>query len=65
MEEIILQTKRNGLTIKIRHAKVVFCGASKAGKTSFSRLLRNIPFEQNYNSTGIGDSKQVLISSNI
>ncbi|XP_065910359.1 uncharacterized protein [Dysidea avara] len=62
MEKIIRQAKRDGLTIKIRHAKVVFCGSSKAGKTSFSRLLRNIPLEDSYISTGVGDSKQVLIS---
>ena len=62
MEKIIRQAKRDGLTIKIRHAKVVFCGSSKAGKTSFSHLLRNIPLEDSYISTGVGDSKQVLIS---
>jgi len=65
MEEVIRRAKRDGLTIKVRHAKVVFCGASKAGKTSFSRLLRNIPLDQNYNSTGVGDSKQILISNKV
>ena len=65
MEEVICKAKREGLTIKIRHAKVVLCGASKAGKTSFSRLLRSLPFEKNYRSTGAGDSKQILLSSKV
>ena len=65
MEEIIYQAKKDGITIKLRHAKVVFCGASKAGKTSFSRLLRNIPFDENYKSTEVGNATQVLISGKV
>ena len=37
---MLQQAKNEGLTINVRHAKVIFCGASCAGKTSFSRLLK-------------------------
>ena len=58
---MLQQAKNEGLTINVRHAKVVFCGAAKAGKTSFSRFLRNEEHVADYKSTATGDSKQVLI----
>ena len=48
--------------MKVRHAKVLFCGASGAGKTSFCRLLKNIPWDEKWNSTGLGESQQIMIS---
>jgi len=48
--------------MQVRHAKVLFCGASGAGKTSFCRLLKNIPLDEKCNSTGLGDSQQIIIS---
>ena len=59
---MVQQAKSEGLTINVRHAKIVFCGAAKAGKTSFSRLLRNEEHDTVYESTPAGDTKQVLIS---
>ena len=48
--------------MKVRHAKVLFCGASGAGKTSFCRLLKNVPLDGKWNSTGLGESQQIMIS---
>ena len=53
--------KENNLTIKVRHAKVMVCGAAKAGKTSFTHLLRNKNAEKEYKSTNLGESKQISI----
>ncbi|XP_065910855.1 uncharacterized protein [Dysidea avara] len=65
VEELIRQAKKDGLTIVIRPAKVIFCGAARAGKTSFSRLLRNLPYKKNYTSTGVGHTEQVLLSGKV
>ena len=62
---MLQQAKNEGLTINVRHAKVVFCGAAKAGKTSFSRFLRNEEHVADYKSTATGDSKQVIISGKV
>ena len=62
---MLQEAKNEGLTIKVRHAKILFCGASKAGKTSFSRLLRNQKHETDYKSTPAGESQQVLISEKV
>ena len=48
--------------MKVRHAKILFCGASGAGKTSFCRLLKNMPLDEKRNSTGLGDSQQIMIT---
>ena len=65
LRQMLQQAKNEGLTINVRHAKVIFCGAAKAGKTSFSRLLRNEQHEVIYKSTLAADSKQVLISDKV
>ena len=53
--------KESNLTIKVRHAKIMVCGAAKAGKTSFTDLLKNTQFKNKYESTGVSDTKQVII----
>ena len=56
------EAKKQGVTIKLRHAKILFCGHSRAGKTSFSRLLRNKEHTDQYESTPVADSKQLFVS---
>ena len=60
--QLLLEAKQQGATMKVRHAKILFCGASGAGKTSFSRLLKNVPLDEKRNSTGVGESQQIMIS---
>ena len=62
---MLQQAKNEGLTVNVRHAKILFCGAAKAGKSSFSRLLRNVEHEKVYKSTPAGDTQQVLISEKV
>ena len=61
---MVQQAKKDGITINVRHAKILLCGASRAGKTSFSRLLRNKTFKQ-LESTDAGHTKQVLIAGKV
>ena len=61
LHQMLQQAKNEGLTINVRQAKILFCGPAKAGKTSFSRLLRNEKHEADYNSTVAGDTQQVLM----
>ena len=65
LRQMLQQAKDEGLTINVRHAKVLFCGAAKAGKTSFSHLLRNEEHDTDYKSTPAGDAQQVLISDKV
>ena len=48
--------------MKVRHAKILFCGASGAGKTSFCHLLKHKPFSEKHISTGLGDAQQIMVS---
>ena len=61
---MVQQAKSEGITINVRHAKILFCGASRAGKTCFSRLLRNKSYK-NSESTPAGHTKQVLIAGKV
>ena len=62
---MLYEAKKQGLTIKVRHAKVLFCGSAKAGKSSFSRLLRNKKHEDEYKSTPFADTRQLLVSGKV
>ena len=63
LRQMLQQAKDDGLTINVRHTKILFCGAARAGKTSFSRLLRNKEHDTDYKSTPAGNAQQVLITS--
>ena len=65
LTKMLYEAKRQGLTIKVTHAKVLFCGSSKAGKSSFSRLLRNEKHEHEYESTPVADTRQLLVSGKV
>ena len=62
LRQMVQQAKNEDLTINVRHAKILCCGAAKGGKTSFSRLLRNEDHSKVYESTSVGDTHQILIS---
>ena len=63
MHKLIQLVKKRKLTIELCHAKIMFCGPSKAGKTSFIKLLQNIEFDgKNYTSTDVGETAHVLVS---
>ena len=61
---MVQQAKKDGITINVRHAKILFCGASRAGKTSFSRLLRSKSFKP-LESADAGHTNQVLIAGKV
>ena len=63
IRQMLQEAKRDGLTINVRHAKILFCGAAKAGKTSFCRLLRNEEYETCYKSSPLGNAHQVLVEN--
>ena len=62
MVQLMDEAKKDGYTMKVRHAKILFCGASGAGKTSFVRFLKNEKFSSLYHSTGLGNTHQIMIS---
>ena len=57
---MIQQAKNDRLTIKVRHAKIMFCGIAGAGKSSFSRLLRRKPHILDHYITPTGETQQVI-----
>ena len=61
---MVQKAKNEDTTINVRHAKILFCGASRAGKTCFSRLLRNKSYKDS-ESTEAGHTKQVLIAGKV
>ena len=65
MKKLLQEAKEKGLTMKVRHAKILFCGPSGAGKTSFGNLLKNKKFQDKQHSTGLGDLQQIMISEKV
>ena len=63
--QMLKQAKDEGLTINVRHAKILFCGAAKAGKTSFARLLKSEEHQKVYKSTSTAETQQILISDKV
>ena len=63
MKKLVQEAKEKGLTMKVRYAKILFCGASGAGKTSFADLLKNKKYQVKQCSTGLGDLQQMMMIS--
>ena len=62
MKQFVQKAKEKGLTVKVRYAKILFCGASGEGKTSFIHLLKNKKLELVQHSTGLAESQHIMIS---
>ena len=62
---MLRKAKAQGLTLKLRHIKILFCGSAKSGKSSFARLLRNKKHEEKYESTPVADTKQLFVSAKV
>ena len=52
--------KEKGLSIKVRHSKVLFCGSSGIGKTNFINLLLKELFTERHEPTRVAKSKQFI-----
>ena len=61
MEYILNQAKQDNVTVHVRHTKVMICGASGAGKTCLTCLLKHIPIPEQYKSTNLGKSMQIFV----
>ena len=61
MEYILNQAKQDNVTVHVRHTKVMICGASGAGKTCLTCLLKHIPIPKKYKSTDLGKSMQIFV----
>ena len=56
----MLEARRKGHSIKVRHSKVLFCGSSAVGKSNFINLLLKRKFQKNHIPTGLTESHQLL-----
>ena len=56
------KAREDNCSIKVRYGKVLFCGASAAGKTNFLNLLMKEGFQQEHKSTELAKSRQVTIA---
>ena len=63
--KFMLDAKKNGYTLKVRHSKILFSGSSGAGKSSFVNLLINKKISQHHVSTGVADSQQIMLTKKI
>ena len=54
------KAKEEETAIKVQHAKILFCGFCKAGKTSLIHFLKDIPPPDEYKSTDVGYAEQVV-----
>lgn len=60
ISEIMINARLKGYTIKVRISKILFCGVSGAGKTSFINLLLKKKFEERHISTKLTRPHQVM-----
>jgi len=59
MLDFMLEACRKGETMKVRFGRVLFSGASAAGKTNFCNLLLKKEFQPQHISTGLRESERV------
>jgi len=68
--KIIAEAKAEGHTIEVRHAKVMVCGSSAAGKTNFINLLLGDKFDTVHRATVVTATKdtmvkEIIVSENV
>ena len=59
----MLKARDAKCSVPLRCGKVLFCGASAAGKTNFMNLLIETDFESSYVSTGVLEPHQITIAT--
>ena len=60
MIDFMLKARKENKTLKVRYGRVLFCGSSGAGKTSFYKLLLKRHHSEHHISTGLAQSEQVV-----
>ena len=63
IEETMLKARDAKYSVPIRYGKVLFCGASAAGKTNFLNLLMKENFQSSHISTEVLKPQQVTIAT--
>jgi len=58
----MIDAKLKGHTLKARYCKILFSGSSGAGKTSFINLLLKNGINPRHVSTGLRESRQILVA---
>jgi len=57
----IAEAKAKGHTIEVRHAKIMVCGSSAAGKTNFINLLIGDKFVDVHEATAVTSAKDTMV----
>lgn len=57
----MLEARQQGISIKVRHSKVLFCGSSGIGKSNFINLLLKKKFVKSHIPTGLTESHRLLV----
>ena len=60
MINFMRDARKNNKTVEVRFGRVLFSGSSRAGKTSFYKLLINRKRLEQHISTGLAESEQVI-----
>ena len=57
--------KRGGYSVRLRHLKILFAGASKVGKSTFVQLLKGKKVNLEYHTTEVATTEKVVIPNKI
>ena len=60
--EVMLKARDAKHSVLVRYGKVLFCGASAAGKTNFMNLLMEEDFQSSHISTEVLKPQQVAVA---
>ena len=65
MIDFMIEARKQNNTIKVRFGRVLFSGSSRAGKTTFYKLLMNKQRVDKHISTGLAQSEQVIAAMKV